>query len=286
MSVVPKTMAKVANFSDGINFYPNPGSHIEDGTAPDGSAAIHAYMPLDSASYFCRVLEGSVNSATAGDRLVLSGDFWFPKGFFTGASSENHLIRWDNWNKLRAMGLTNKDHRGGVVIWRTDRRVRVMVNNRGLVPELYIYPIVGPVLSEEVWYTLTLEQVLRQDSTAYNALYVDGKKVGEFSVQNYWGIQPDFAKWGFVSGGTGIKTAPTELWFKNASISATSPASIDPCSQVKTDLAAAQKTINDLNAKVATYGLTITDLNNALAAANGRVDVAEARIKAALAVLS
>lgn len=127
-----------------------------------------------------------------------------PKGFHDRIQGQVDLMRWDNWPTERA----DADW-GGVAIWASDRRARLLRFGDGRPEDV----LVGPFdLPEGRWFRLTVVQ--RLDSRrAVSEVFLDGRRLGRSSAPNSYGRTVRRVRFGLVAVDSVRQLRPLSLDF-------------------------------------------------------------------------
>jgi len=129
-------------------------------------------------------------SWTDGAVVSYAISLYLPRGFQRAVGGQVDLLRWDNWPARRAWADW-----GGIVIWGSDRRARLLRFRRGADEDV----LVGPFrLPEGRWFRLTVVQRLGA-ARAASEVYLDGRRVGRSLAANTYGRRIQRVRFGLVA---------------------------------------------------------------------------------------
>jgi hypothetical protein len=132
--------------------------------------------------------------------------YYLPTGFKEAMQGEVAMLRWDNYDRYGLDGDV-----GGVVIWGSDRRARLVYSRYGRVERVVVGPFDVP---EGQWFSLLVHQRLsRRPGRARNDVYLDALITGSSTAANTSGRPIDRMRTGLVAVDANTQLNPLSLRF-------------------------------------------------------------------------
>jgi hypothetical protein len=148
-----------------------------------------------------------------GEDVWYGAAFYLPKGFKRAMQGEVALLRWDNY-----VAYGNQADLGGVVLWGSDRRARLILSHYRRREQVLVGPLEVP---EGVWFSLLVHQRLaRDEGRALNEVYFDGLIAGSSRKGNTAGREIRRVRYGLVAISSHAQTNPLALWFDRCLLTA------------------------------------------------------------------
>jgi polysaccharide lyase-like protein len=172
--------------------------------AYDGSHAAAARYRGGPGNGYARAIQNV--SLRDGQDVWYGAAFYLPMGFKRAMQGEVALLRWDNYLARGTAGDV-----GGVVVWGSDRRARLVLSRYGGHERILVGPFDVP---EGLWFSLLVHQRLAKPSgRALNEVYVDGLLTGSSRAGNTAGRKIQRVRYGLVALNAGAQRDPLTLWF-------------------------------------------------------------------------
>ncbi len=145
-----------------------------------------------------------------GDDVSYGAAFYLPRGFRAAMQGQVDLLRWDNW-------ATDPDttDRSGIVIYRSDRKARLVRQKLGIEQEAITPRFTLP---EGRWFHLEVRQRLSRRSGAVNEVYIDGRRVTRSRKANTYGRGVDRLRAGIVATDENRQRRSLRLWFDRVTV--------------------------------------------------------------------
>jgi hypothetical protein len=179
--------------------------------AYDGSRAAAARYDGGPGNGYARAIQDV--SWRDGQDVWYGAAFYLPKGFKRAMQGEVALLRWDNYVAYGTRGDI-----GGVVVWGSDRRARLIVSHYRRREQILVGPFDVP---EGVWFSVLVHQRLARDSgRALNEVYFDGVIAGSSRNGNTGGREIRRVRYGLVAISSHAQTNPLALWFDRCLLTA------------------------------------------------------------------
>jgi hypothetical protein len=143
-----------------------------------------------------------------GEDVWFGAAYFLPVGFHSNIQGQVDLLRWDNWESH-----PDDTDWGGVGIYGSDRRARVLLMGAGRDSDVVVSPFRLP---EGRWFTLEVHQRLSAGAGALSEVYLDGALVGRSEKPNTYGRKIERIRYGIVAIAEGEQRKPLDLWFDRA----------------------------------------------------------------------
>jgi hypothetical protein len=150
------------------------------------------------------------------DEVVYAASFLLPEGFHDRIQGQVDIMRWDNWPSHRE----DADW-GGISIWESDRRARLLRFGASRADENVIGAPFG--LPEGRWFRLTVRQQLTPRADAFSAVRLDDEVVSWGAAATTYGRPIERMRFGLVAIAGGAQQRPLELFMADPEVRPVGP---------------------------------------------------------------